>query len=68
MKETVGMALVRRDCANLVANECLGVTVRGTLWRKVGKCLIAEGEECEYYNKCLHPLIEKRKVRKRWSR
>ncbi len=60
-----GMTLVRQECANLVANVCIGMTIRGTLWREVGRCLIAEGKECEYYTQCLHPLIAKQKVRKR---
>lgn len=60
-----GMALVRQECANLVANVCIGMTIRGTLWRESGRCLIAESKACEYYNQSLYPLIAKQKVRKR---
>lgn len=61
-----GMPLVKQQCANLVAGMCLGMTTRGTLFRQQGSCTIAEGEQCVYYDVCLHPLtLIKKKVRKR---
>jgi len=60
-----GMALVKQECSNLVSGECIGMTTRGTLWRERGRCLIAEGKDCEYYNQCLFPLTLKQKVRKK---
>jgi hypothetical protein len=61
VKLITGMALVRKECGNLVSGTCLGLTCRGTLWREAGKCLIAEGDECEYYNQCLEPLIQRQR-------
>ncbi len=67
---TEGMALVRQECASFVANECIGMTTRGTLFRHPGRCYIAEGEHCEYYDQCLHPLTLriKKARKKRWEK
>ncbi len=71
-----GMALVRQECCNLISNVCVGMTLRGTRFREMGKCWIAEKKKCQYYNKCIYPLIaiqqrvkdKKKKARKRvWN-
>ncbi len=62
---TDGMALVKQECANLVSSECIGMSTKGRLWRDRGKCYIAEGKKCQYYDAVLKPLILKQKVRKR---
>ena len=75
MQVVEGMALVKQECCNLISNECMGMTTRGTLFRERGNCWIAEGDQCAYYDKCVHPLaiarraeILKKKARKsRWK-
>ena len=54
-----GIALVKQECANLVSNECIGMTIGNTLWRERGRCYIAEGEDCDYYVQYLFPLALK---------
>ncbi len=63
------MKLVREECANLVANVCIGMTTRGTLFRHAGKCYIQEGKKCQYYDSVLHPLTAKivKKKRRRFT-
>lgn len=61
---TENMSLVRQECANLVSNDCIGMTTWNTLWRERGKCYITEGNDCQYYTMCLLPLVLKQKVRK----
>ena len=60
-----GMTLVRQECANLVANVCIGMTTRNTLFRELGKCYLAEEKTCDYYDIAVAPLILKQKVRKK---
>ena len=71
------MAIVRRECCNLINDMCIGMTTRNTWFREMGKCYIAEKKKCHYYNKCVHPLFvmkqrvedAKKKAREsRWKR
>ncbi len=72
MKE---MTIVRQHCCNFVSNVCIGMTTKGTRFREIGKCYIAEKKKCHYYNKCILPLIAiqerehaRKKARKRvWN-
>jgi len=57
-------AKVREHCANYEPNFiCSGCMIGEKLkqWidvEKMGrKCLVAEGKECDYYNKCVKPIV-----------
>ena len=57
---------VRTHCANYdIGFKCLGVIIGGKLQQKVdseleGKpCLVADGKECNYYNRCVKPIADK---------
>jgi hypothetical protein len=58
VKITEGMALVRQECANLVAGVCIGMTTRGTLFREAGNCYLLEDKTCEYYDIAVFPLTK----------
>lgn len=57
-------AKVREHCANYEPNFiCSGCMIGEKLQqvidpKKVGKsCLVAEGKECDYYNRCIKPIV-----------
>ena len=54
----------KSKCANYDPNgKCLGIMIDEKLnqWKdekKAGKkCLVVIGEECDYYNKCVKPIV-----------
>lgn len=57
---------VKKYCANYdVGYKCIGVIIGGKLQQKVdskleGKpCLVADGNKCDYYNRCVKPIADK---------
>jgi len=57
---------VRKHCANYDTGfNCIGVIIGGKLQQRVdseleGKpCLVADGKECNYYNRCVKPIADK---------
>ena len=57
-------AKVREHCANYETGfVCSGCMIGDKLkqWidiEKAGKkCLVAEGKECDYYNRCIKPIV-----------
>ncbi len=56
---------VKKHCANYDAGfKCIGVIISDKLQQRVDSelqnkpCLIANGEKCNYYNKCVKPVAD----------
>lgn len=57
------LQLVKLECANYDdTGMCEGISILGdgtmARFRKRGKCLIADGKACEYFEECVAPLVE----------
>lgn len=50
----------KRECANFINLECLGVSVFGKKFREQGACFILEDKPCLYFKICVLPLAKER--------
>ncbi len=55
---------VKKECANYNTGfKCSGVMIGGKLQQWVDKafadkpCVVAKGKECDYYNRCVKPVV-----------
>ena len=56
-KSTSIYNLVDHECCNMVGGSCLGVDLFGKRFKEEGKCWIKEKEPCEFFSKCVLPII-----------
>jgi len=54
----------RRECANYVNGQCLGVTVFNRQFRQPGACSIHK-KRCSYFEKCVKPGLIRSELEKR---
>lgn len=50
------MGFVRRECACLVSDQCIGIEVVNNSFRKPGKCWVQEKNPCEYFVRVVLPV------------